>query len=175
VRNASARARAVPAGRLARTGVVIARHPREFVALVMGTVATGWIFTNALFLQKGPHPAPIFAPPKQVTVPVAPVKPALMQQAGAVPVPPPAPQRQAEPQRRNDPIAALLAPTPRIRAVQQALALYAYGPVGETGVYDLQTRDALMHFQEARGLTPNGQMDERTLRELAKLTGRSFE
>jgi peptidoglycan hydrolase-like protein with peptidoglycan-binding domain len=59
--------------------------------------------------------------------------------------------------------------------VQQALALYAYGPISETGVYDPQTRDALMRFQEARGLRPNGQIDERTLRELAKLTGRSFE
>ena len=86
-----------------------------------------------------------------------------------------APQRAAEPQRRSDPIAALLAPTSRVRAVQQALALYAYGPVVETGVYDLETRNALMRFQEGRRLPANGQMDERTLRELAKLTGRSFE
>jgi hypothetical protein len=161
--------------RASRLGMLIAQHPRESVGLLMATIATGWIFANAVFLQKGPHPAPIFAPPKQVAVPVAPAKPAMLQQVNAVPVPMPAPQRQAEPQRRNDPIAALLAPSPRIRTVQQALALYAYGPVSETGVYDLQTRDAVMRFQEARGLTPNGQMDERTLRELAKLTGHSFE
>jgi len=162
--------------RAARIGMFIVQHPRESVGLLMATIATGWIFANALFLQKGPHPAPIFAPPKQMAVPVAPVKPVVVAQpVNAVPVPAAAPQRQAEPQRRNDPIAALLAPTPRIRAVQQALALYAYGPVSETGVYDPQTRDALMRFQDARGLTPNGQIDERTLRELAKLTGRSFE
>jgi len=156
--------------RAARIGMFIVQHPRESVGLLMATIATGWIFANALFLQKGPHPAPIFAPPKQMAVPVAPVKPVVVAQpVNAVPVP------AAAPQRRNDPIAALLAPTPRIRAVQQALALYAYGPVSETGVYDPQTRDALMRFQDARGLTPNGQIDERTLRELAKLTGRSFE
>ena len=162
--------------RAARIGMFIVQYPRESVGLLMATIATGWIFANALFLQKGPHPAPIFAPPKQMAVPVAPVKPQVVAQPlNAVPLPTAAPQRQSEPQRRNDPIAALLAPTPRVRAVQQALALYAYGPVSETGVYDPQTRDALMRFQEARGLTPNGQIDERTVRELAKLTGRSFE
>lgn len=163
--------------RAARFGMLIAQHPRESVGLLMATIATGWIFANALLLQKGPHPAPIFAPPKHAALSSAPAaaRPALLQPVNAVPVPQPAPQRQAEPARRSDPIAALLAPTPRIRAVQQALALYAYGPVGETGVYDPQTRKAIVRFQEARGLTPNGQLDERTLRELAKLTGRSFE
>jgi peptidoglycan hydrolase-like protein with peptidoglycan-binding domain len=45
-------------------GVVAAAimaHPREFVAIVMAVAATGTIFFNALFLQHGPHPAPIFA------------------------------------------------------------------------------------------------------------------
>lgn len=39
----------------------IARHPREFVGVVMAIAATTAIFVNALFLQSGPHPAPIFA------------------------------------------------------------------------------------------------------------------
>jgi len=46
------------AGRLA---AAIAGHPREFVGLIMGTLAILAIVTNALFMQKGPHPAPIFA------------------------------------------------------------------------------------------------------------------
>src|SRR5215468_1190299 len=46
------------AGRLA---AAISEHPREFVAIVVSTVAVFGIVTNALFLQKGPHPAPIFA------------------------------------------------------------------------------------------------------------------
>lgn len=164
--------------RAARIGMLIAQHPRESVGVLMATIATGWIFANAVFLQKGPHPAPIFTPPKQAAVQAAPMvgRPtSMLHPVSALPVPQPAPQRQVEPARRNDPIAALLAPTPRIRAVQQALALYAYGPVSETGVYDLPTRNALTHFQEARRLPQTGQMDERTLRELSKLTGRSFE
>lgn len=39
----------------------IARHPREFVGIVMAAAATLAIIVNALFLQHGPHPAPIFA------------------------------------------------------------------------------------------------------------------
>lgn len=44
-----------------RLTAAIGEHPREFVALVMSTIAVFGIVTNALFLQKGPHPAPIFA------------------------------------------------------------------------------------------------------------------
>ncbi len=48
-------------GGASRLAAAIGRHPREFVGVVMATVATIAIFANALFLQKGPHPAPIFA------------------------------------------------------------------------------------------------------------------
>jgi len=44
-----------------RLAAAIGRHPREFVGIVMATVAIFAIFINALYLQKGPHPAPIFA------------------------------------------------------------------------------------------------------------------
>ena len=66
------------AGRLA---AAIGRHPREFVGIVMATVATFAICTNALFLQKGPHPAPIFAtrPMQQPTAPVVSPRPAVAQ------------------------------------------------------------------------------------------------
>ena len=40
---------------------MVAHHPRESVAIIMSTVAVFAIVINALFLQKGPHPAPIFA------------------------------------------------------------------------------------------------------------------
>lgn len=44
------------------------RHPREFVALFMAGLATLWILINALFLQQGPHPAPIFSAPRTATL-----------------------------------------------------------------------------------------------------------
>lgn len=68
----------------------ITRHPREFAGITMAMVATLAIFVNALFLQHGPHPAPIFAtqsltqreaalPPHRPAVPVAPTAPARSQ------------------------------------------------------------------------------------------------
>ncbi len=39
----------------------IMRNPREFVGIVMAVAATVMIFVNAMFLQHGPHPAPILA------------------------------------------------------------------------------------------------------------------
>jgi peptidoglycan hydrolase-like protein with peptidoglycan-binding domain len=58
------------AGRLA---AAIGRHPREFVGILMATAAVFAIFINALFLQRGPHPTPIFAirPPVTQETPVA--------------------------------------------------------------------------------------------------------
>ena len=170
-------------GRAARIGGMIVRYPREFVGLFMATIAMGWIFSNALFLQTGPHPAPFFVPPlKHAATAVAatpgPPRPQAVPQPAqleAVPVPLPAPARQGEPARRNDPIAALLAPSPRVAAVQKALSDFAYGRVGKTGVEDLRTRAAIEQFQRERGLKVDGRISEPFLRELTKVTGRTFE
>ena len=60
---------------------MISRHPREFVGVVMTVVAIFSISFNALHLQNGPHPAPIFAtrpmPALETTLP--PPRPALAQ------------------------------------------------------------------------------------------------
>ena len=251
VRNPATRAQAVPAGRVARTGVLIARHPREFVALLMGTVATGWIFTNALFLQKGPHPAPIFAArPHTHQVPIAPPRPTVLiptPQETPLPVPAPTalpapamtdqaraqlvsniqrelnrrgyydgvvdgvwgartdaavrdfvqvsgarvnaeasdallnsivgapPKRAAAPVRKNDPIAALIAPSNRVLAVQRALNDFAYGPVKPTGNFDPDTRAAIERFERARGMPVTGQVSDRLVRELSSVVGRPLE
>ena len=251
MRNASARVQAAPVGRLSRTGVLIARHPREFVALMMGTVATGWIFTNALFLQKGPHPAPIFAArPHTHQVPDAPPRPSMLAPV-VTPLPIPAPiaqtapapaaseqlraqlvgniqrelnrrgyydgtvdgvwgartdaavrdfvqatgarvnadasdallqaimaapvKRAAVPVRKNDPIAALIAPSDRLIAVQRALNDFAYGPVSPTGTYGPDTRAAIERFERARGMPVTGQISERLVRELSSVVGRPLE
>src|SRR5882757_5375125 len=64
------------AGRLA---AAIGSHPREFVGGLMATIAVVSISTNALFLQKGPHPAPIFAtrPMQQQQMALPPPRPAI--------------------------------------------------------------------------------------------------
>lgn len=44
-----------------RLGAAVMRHPRESVAILTAAAATIVVFINALYLQRGPHPAPIFA------------------------------------------------------------------------------------------------------------------
>ena len=40
---------------------ILRESPRDSLAVVVAAGATGAILINALFMQSGPHPAPIFA------------------------------------------------------------------------------------------------------------------
>jgi peptidoglycan hydrolase-like protein with peptidoglycan-binding domain len=230
-------------GRLAS---VIGHHPREFVGAVLATIAMISISTNALFLQNGPHPAPIFAtrPMAQPAVPaprLAVVQPMaqpviaqssiapeltpqsreqlvaniqrelgrrgfydgvvdgiwgaktdaatrdFIQAAGVRLNPEPADlllrailssgakaARPAEPVR-NDPIAALIAPSKRVLAIQRALSDFGYGQINPTGQYDPDTRAAIEKFERDHRLPVTGQISDRVVRELAGMTGRLLE
>jgi peptidoglycan hydrolase-like protein with peptidoglycan-binding domain len=224
-------------GRFAAT---ISRHPREFVGIVMAVLAVFAIFINALFMQHGPHPAPIFAtrpqaapaasvalPRPRVAAPAAPAAPARSQaqivgdiqrelgrkgfydgaadgiwgaktdtaardflqaaglkinaeanegllhaittstttaQSGRAPAPP-----------RNDPIAALIAPSKQVQAIQRALADFGYGQLSATGVYDPETKAAIEKFERDRRLPVTGQISDDLVRELSAMTGRPLE
>jgi hypothetical protein len=138
-----------------RVAVAIAQHRREFVGVVVATLATLWIFVNALFLQHGPHPAPIFG-----------VRHAAVKTAPAATASAPA---------HSDPIAALLEPTQRVLAVQRALADFGYGQIKPTGVAGPDTQAAIEKFERARHLPVTGQISDRLLRDLAAMTGRPLE
>jgi peptidoglycan hydrolase-like protein with peptidoglycan-binding domain len=77
--------------------------------------------------------------------------------------------------RPADPIADLIAPTPRVIAVQRALNDYGYGPVKATGVYGSETIAAIQKFERDRKMPVTGQISPRLMRELAALTGRPLE
>lgn len=228
---------------LARANAMLFRalgnSPRDAIGLFVALLAAGAILINALYMQPGPHPAPIFAvkqrpvaDPSVAAVPrarpdAAPAKPArsrtditadiqrelsrrglydgptdgvigpktdaairdfeisaklkatgeptedvlrAIQQrplkTEPVPVPRAAPR---------DPIAELIAPTPRVTAVQRALNDYGYGPVKATGVYGPETVAAIEKFERDRKLPVTGQISPRLMRELAALTGRPLE
>lgn len=216
------------------------RYRREIVGVLLATAATLTIFVNALFLQHGPHPSPIFAT-RPLVKPVHPAAaPAVLPKAkpdaalqnrtrmiadiqreltrrgfydgpadsiwgaktdaaardfaqaaglkmnveasdallraiaasntrakNSRPAAPAAPH--------DDPIAKLLAPSPRVLAVQRALADFGYGQVGATGVYDPDTRIAIETFQRDRRLPVNGEITDELVRELAAVTGRPLE
>ncbi len=75
------------------------------------------------------------------------------------------------------PPAPIVAPTasPRLLAVQRALAEYGYGQLRATGVLDEPTKVAIEKFERDRRLPITGQVSDRLVRELASVTGRPLE
>jgi peptidoglycan hydrolase-like protein with peptidoglycan-binding domain len=218
----------------------ILRRPRDSLAAGVAGFAAIAILVNALFMQSGPHPAPIFAnKPAPAVVPLTGPAAAVSAQRKAadakVDVARPRSDTVAEIQRelarhgfydgapdgvygpktdtairdfeqaaglrpsaepndmllasiarsaikaqpvaiqRNDPIAALLAPSARIVAVQRALTDFGYGPLKPTGLYDTETRSAIERFEKARRRPVTGQISDQLVRDLAALTGRPLE
>ena len=162
------------------------RRPKDAVCLGLAVVATGYIVVNALFLQRGPHPAPFFstdvtqtaAAPASGSVPVPPARrqastriPAATLPSAAPPPVPPAsiPVRTAA--ARPDPIAELLEPSNKTIAVQRALTEFGYGQIKPTGTVGPETKAAIEKFERARGLKVTGQLSERLTRELSTLKG----
>ncbi|MEA2929057.1 MAG: hypothetical protein QOG38_1485 [Hyphomicrobiales bacterium] len=162
---------------------VLARSPRDAVGLFVALLAAGLIVINALYMQPGPHPAPIFSvKPRPVAEPVPatprarPDMPAKVAAPVAAapkvePVPLPMPRLAAP----KDPIADLIAPAPRVTAVQRALNDYGYGPVKATGIYGPETVAAIEKFERDRKLPVTGQISPRVMRELGTLTGKPLE
>jgi len=164
------------------------------LAIAAATLAAGAVVVNALFLQSGPHPAPIF-PPSQVDTPPMPrprptgVK---AESTGAVEQDTRrtlarygfAEATSADPVRQagvipadgaRDSIAWLLAPSRRVAALQRALADYGYGQIRLSGSYDAQTRSAIEQFERDRNLPVTGRISDRLVRELEALTGRALQ
>lgn len=242
-------------------GRLITSRPREFVGVLFGSTATAIIVFNALYMQTGPHPAPIFAARPALIAATTPSVPALAPAPVAAPVNAPltaAPSRMpsapapaisapttqplnrvqvvAEIQReltrrgfyegtadgiwgartdagardfaqsagvrvdpnvpeellrvltastvtappppataRRDPIAELIAPAPRVLAVQRALADFGYGQIKPSGTMDSATRVAIEKFERDRKLPVTGQISDRFVRELSAMTGRPLE
>ncbi len=75
----------------------------------------------------------------------------------------------------NDPIAALIAPSQRVLAIQRALTDFGYGQIKPTGTYDPDTRTAIEKFERDHRLPITGQISDRFVRELASMTGRPLE
>jgi peptidoglycan hydrolase-like protein with peptidoglycan-binding domain len=130
------------AGRLAGA---IGRHPREFVGIVIATMAITAIFVNALFLQRGPHPAPIFA-----------TQPAMAQETpAAVPRP-----RAAEPAA---PMTVARSPVQIISDIQRELNRKGYYDSAVDGIWGAKTDAAARDFVQATGLKINADASESLL------------
>ena len=124
----------------------ISQHPREFVGLVTAMVAVLAIVTNALFLQKGPHPAPIFA-----------TRPLLHQAAAVVPR-----LQSAQPTR-----AAELDNQGRLQLIaniQRGLAHKGFYDGPADGIWGAKTDTAVRDFIQVAGLKINPEASDDLLR-----------
>jgi peptidoglycan hydrolase-like protein with peptidoglycan-binding domain len=134
-------------------GALITQHPRESVGIVMATAAVIAIFANALFMQTGPHPAPIFATrPLLATVPppVA-VRPRV---AEPVPVVEPAPVMAAPVRNRVQ----------LIVEIQRVLTRRGFYDGIADGVWGAKTDAGTRDFLQSAGLRINPEVSEDLLR-----------
>ena len=134
------------AGRIA---AAIAQHPREFVAMVMSTVAIFTIVTNALFLQKGPHPAPIFA-----------ARPLLQQEATL-------PPRLSGTSSHIGSDLAAQARVQLIANIQRELSRKGFYDGPADGIWGSKTDAAARDFLQASGLKVNPEANENLLRAIS--------
>jgi len=179
---------------------ILLHSPKDLVAGALAFAAVSAIIANALFLQAGRHPAPMFG--TVVNMPAV----------AANPLPRPRPieadatqfeSRPPEP-KAADPLANLakttnaapmvpavvprpLAPVPvsshsdtaaisgassrRVAAVQRALTEYGYGQLKPTGTVGSDTQAAIQKFERARKLPVTGQVSDRLVRELTATIG----
>ena len=91
-------------GAALRPARIVLTHPREVLAGLILLAASTAITVNALGLQRGPHPAPLFSPMRVAPPAQAPIPPARPVQSQAQP--------QVQPQPAPVPAAATAAPRP---------------------------------------------------------------
>jgi hypothetical protein len=159
----------------------LASHRRDVIGAVVAAGAVTLILVNGLFMQSGPHPAPIFAikplpvVSNESTGAVLPrPRPVAAESARFDPVPTPRPRIQPA-ASRNDPIADLINPSRPLSTVQRALNEYGYGPVKASGVADEATRAAISRFEKDHNLPVTGQVTPRLRRALSASIGRPLD
>jgi len=164
------------------------RHPRDAAAAIVGAGVLATIVANSLFMQPGPHPAPIFAirplpvMAREETGTVAQLprpRPALGApkadaRIDAVPLPRPRAQLVAA-ATHPDPIADLINPGRQLSAVQRALNDFGYGPVKASGTFDEDTRAGIERFERDHNLAVTGQNTPRLRHALGLATGRPLD
>ncbi len=141
------------AGRLAGA---IGRHPREFVGLLTATVAVAAIFVNALFLQQGPRPAPIFAT-KPAAVQDMPV--VLPRPRAAEPAAPPAPAARGQAQIIGD--------------IQRELNRKGFYDGAVDGIWGARTDTAARDFAQTAGLKISTEASEALLHAVVASTAKA--
>ncbi len=150
---------------------ILLHSPKDVVAGAFAVAAVIAIVANALFLQAGRHPSPMFGSAVAMPAALAPASP-LPRPRPANVVRPPAPIPASAGRE------TIANPSPgwrRVAAVQRALTEYGYGQLKPTGTVSSDTQAAIQKFERERKLPVTGQMSDRLVRELIAVTGRPIE
>jgi peptidoglycan hydrolase-like protein with peptidoglycan-binding domain len=127
------------------------QRPKDALVAAVAVAATLTVLINALFMQTGPHPAPIFAnrPP-----------------AHAVPVP-----AESLLLPRGKPVEPATVSRPRsevIVQIQRELARRGFYDGAPDGIYGPATDSAIRDFEEAAGLRPSAEPNDVLLATLSR-------
>jgi len=136
---------------------------RDAVAFLVGVAAATGILINVLFLQSGPHPAPLF---KTALMPVGSV-PAKDASIAALPRPrpvEPAPVKAELTSAKPDAQAAARASLEVISDIQRELARRGFYEGTVDGRQGPKTDAAIRDFEQTAGLKPSLQPNEALLR-----------
>ena len=131
-------------------------RPRDSLALLAAGGAVVTILVNALFMQSGPHPAPIFSTkPAPVVAPITESVANLMPGRKPFAAPPPL----ASPARpRSDTVAE----------IQRELTRRGFYDGAADGFYGPKTDAAIRDFEQAAGLRPAAEPGETLLAAIAR-------
>jgi hypothetical protein len=181
---------------------MLLHSPKDLIAGALAFAAVSAIIANAMFMQAGHHPSPMFGSAVNIPVTAAPsplprprpaeatLKPADVKLAEARPAEPvanpvkataPAPATVVRPpapipvSSRSDPVGDLIIASRRVAAVQRALTEYGYGQLKPTGTIGSDTLAAIQKFERDRKMPITGQMSDRLVRELSAVTGRPID
>jgi peptidoglycan hydrolase-like protein with peptidoglycan-binding domain len=143
------------------------RRPVDSIAIIAAVATALVIVVNAIFLQSSTQAPPLLD--AKSTTKSDSLKPLITGTPARPLAAPPAPQPVAA--RRNDAITELIGPSPRIAAVQRALAEYGYGQVKASGILDDATSAAIAKFERDHNLPNSGRVSDRLVKELTAMVG----
>jgi peptidoglycan hydrolase-like protein with peptidoglycan-binding domain len=143
---------------------LVVRNPRDSFLVVVAAGAMTAIVVNGLFLQPGPHPAPLFA----VRSPVA-----VSEPTGTIAMPRPRPAtvdagRQVAPASTPAPQSSTRTRGEIITDMQRELARRGYYDGTVDGIYGSRTDAALREFEQASGVKTGGEMNEAALQAILR-------